>query len=45
MLLLGPSALGKSSLAAALMQRGHALLADDITAVALDAGGRPLVGL
>ena len=41
-LLLGPSALGKSSLAAALVQRGHALLADDITAVALDANGRPL---
>ena len=41
-LLLGSSALGKSSLAAALVQRGHALLADDITAVALDAGGRPL---
>ena len=41
-LLLGPSALGKSSLAAALVQRGHALLADDITGVVLDAGGRPL---
>ena len=41
-LLLGPSALGKSSLAAALVQRGHALLADDVTAVALDASGRPL---
>ena len=41
-LLLGSSALGKSSLAAALVQRGHALLADDLTAVALDAGGRPL---
>ena len=41
-LLLGPSAFGKSSLAAALVQRGHALLADDVTAVALDAGGNPL---
>ena len=41
-LLLGPSAFGKSSLAAALVQRGHALLADDLTAVALDAGGKPL---
>ena len=41
-LLLGPSAVGKSSLAAALVQRGHALLADDVTGVALDAGGKPL---
>ena len=41
-LLLGPSAVGKSSLAAALVERGHALLADDVTGVALDAGGRPL---
>ena len=41
-LLLGPSAVGKSSLAAALVERGHALLADDVTGVALDAGGQPL---
>ena len=41
-LLLGPSAVGKSSLAAALVQRGHALLADDVTGVVLDAGGQPL---
>ena len=41
-LLLGPSAVGKSSLAAALIQRGDALLADDIAGVVLDAGGRPL---
>ena len=41
-LLLGPSAVGKSSLAAALVRRGHALLADDITGVVLDAGGQPL---
>ena len=41
-LLLGPSAVGKSSLAAALVGRGHALLADDVTGVVLDASGRPL---
>ena len=41
-LLLGPSAVGKSSLAAALVERGHALLADDVTGVVLDAGGQPL---
>ena len=41
-LLLGPSTVGKSSLAAALVQRGHALLADDVTGVVLDASGQPL---
>ena len=41
-LLLGRAVVGKSSLAAALAAHGHALLADDITGVVLDAGGRPL---
>lgn len=37
LLFLGNSAAGKSTLMAAMMQRGYAMLADDITAVALDA--------
>ena len=37
-LLLGRSGHGKSSLAAALVERGHALLADDVTGLVLDAG-------
>ena len=41
-LLLGRSGIGKSSLAAALVERGWALLADDVTGVAPDAGGRAL---
>ena len=41
-LLLGPSGIGKSSLAAALVERGWALLADDVTGVVPDAGGRAL---
>ena len=41
-LLLGRSGIGKSSLAAALVERGYPLLADDVTGVALDAGGRPV---
>lgn len=41
-LLLGRSGMGKSSLAAALVERGFALLADDVTGVVLDADGRPL---
>ena len=41
-LLLGSSGIGKSSLTAALVERGFALLADDVTGVVLDAGGRPL---
>ena len=39
-LLLGASGSGKSSLAAALVERGYALLADHVTGVVLDAGGR-----
>ena len=42
-LLLGRSGIGKSSLAAALVERGYPLLADDVTGVTLDAGGRPVV--
>ena len=41
-LLLGRSGIGKSSLAAALVERGYPLLADDVTGVMLDAGGRPV---
>ena len=41
-LLLGPSGIGKSSLAAALAERGFPLLADDVTGVALDADHRPV---
>ena len=37
-LLLGRSGHGKSSLAAALVERGHALLADDVTGVVLNDG-------
>ncbi len=41
-LLLGRSGIGKSSLAAALVERGYPLLADDVTGVMLDAGGHPV---
>ena len=40
-LFAGSSGCGKSTLAAALVERGYALLADDMTGVVLDAGGRP----
>ncbi len=40
-LFLGSSGAGKSSLLAAMQQRGHAMLADDVTGVLLDSGGRP----
>ena len=39
---VGPSGAGKSTLAAGFMQRGHAILADDV--VAVDAQGRALPG-
>jgi hypothetical protein len=39
--LCGVSTAGKSTLAAALAQRGHALLADDMAAIRIDAQGRP----
>ena len=38
-LLLGSSGVGKSALAAALVERGHALLADDVTGLAPAADG------
>lgn len=41
-LLLGRSGIGKSALAAALVERGSALLADDVTGIVPDAGGHPL---
>lgn len=41
-LLLGRSGIGKSALAAALVERSSALLADDVTGIVPDAGGRPL---
>ena len=41
-LLLGRSGVGKSSLAAALVERGFPLVADDVTGVVLDAGGGPI---
>ena len=41
-LLLGTSGAGKSSLAAALVERGFPLISDDVTGVALDAGHRPV---
>lgn len=42
MVCVGPSGVGKSTLAAAFMQRGHSVLADDI--VPIDADGRALAG-
>lgn len=41
-LLLGASGIGKSSLAAALVERGYPLVADDVTGVVPDAEGRPM---
>ena len=40
-LFAGVSGIGKSSLLAALVERGYAMLADDVTGVVLGAGGRP----
>lgn len=42
-LFLGASGVGKSTLAAALAQRGHQLLGDDFSVLSLDAGGAPQV--
>lgn len=39
----GPSRAGKSTLAAALMERGHRLLSDDVTVLRFPGGGAPLV--
>jgi hypothetical protein len=41
-LLAGLSGRGKSTLLAALLTRGHVMLADDVTTVALDATGHPI---
>jgi hypothetical protein len=38
-LFVGPSGHGKSTLLAALLQRGYAMLADDVTGITLDAAG------
>ena len=40
-LFAGGSGLGKSSLLAALIERGYAALSDDVTAVEVDAAGKP----
>lgn len=42
-LFAGPSGIGKSSLLAALLDRGYLMLSDDVTGVTLDADGRPTV--
>lgn len=42
-LFCGPSGAGKSTLAAALGRRGHAMVTDDVCAVAPGEGGLPLV--
>ena len=41
-LFMGDKGSGKSSLLAAFVERGYAMLADDVTGVELDAGGRPV---
>ena len=40
-LFAGRSGIGKSTLLAALTERGYAMLADDVTGIVLDADGRP----
>lgn len=40
---VGPSGVGKSTIASAFEQRGYAVLADDISAIALNAKGLPLL--
>ena len=42
-LFCGPTGAGKSTLAAALAQRGYPLLADDLCTIAIDGDGEPLV--
>ena len=42
-LFAGHSGSGKSSLLAALVERGYPMLADDVAGVVLDAGGHPVV--
>lgn len=41
--LAGPSAVGKSTLAAAFLRRGYALATDEVCAVSTPSGGRPAV--
>ena len=41
-LFAGRSGIGKSTLLAAFTRRGYAMLADDVTGIVLDAGGRPV---
>lgn len=40
---VGDKGAGKSTTTAALVERGHGLLSDDVTAVAIDETGRPVV--
>ncbi len=40
---MGPSGIGKSTLATALHQRGYTVLTDDVCVVDFDAGGAPVV--
>ena len=42
-LFAGPRGVGKSTLLAALLDRGYRMLADDVSGIALEAGGRPEV--
>ncbi len=39
----GPSGIGKSTLAAALLEHGYRLLADDVSAISITANGLPVV--
>lgn len=41
-LFAGHSGAGKSTLLAALLERGHAMLSDDVTGIVPDGGGRPV---
>ena len=42
-LFMGPRGVGKSTLLAALIDRGYRMMADDVSGVAMDADGRPEV--
>ena len=42
-LFTGPSGIGKSTLLGALLKRGYSMLADDITGIAINGDGQPLV--